>query len=62
MKPYGVWALYQKANVMPWRIEDELRKIGANYAKPAFGKGLPFRWQFNSPVSKTLVAVKLQTY
>ena len=27
---------------MPWRIEDELRKIGANYIQAGLWKVLPF--------------------
>ena len=41
----AVWemgALPRDKHVMPWRIEDELKALGANSFRPAFGEALRF--------------------
>ena len=36
-------ALERDKHVMPWRIEDELKKLGANYIQAGLWKGFAIR-------------------
>ncbi|MBC7887305.1 MAG: type 1 glutamine amidotransferase domain-containing protein [Ferruginibacter sp.] len=40
---WGMGALPKDKHLMPWRIEDELRKIGANYLQAGLWKGFAIR-------------------
>jgi len=40
---WGMGALPRGKHVMPWRIEDELRKIGANYIQAGLWRGFAIR-------------------
>jgi putative intracellular protease/amidase len=40
---WGMGALPRDKHVMPWRIEDELRKIGANYIQAGLWRGFAIR-------------------
>lgn len=40
---WGMRALPRDTHVMPWRIEDELRKLGANYIQAGLWKGFAVR-------------------
>ena len=53
----AVWdsgALPRGTHFMPWRIEDELTKLGANYVQAGLWKGFAIRdGNLRSPVSRT---------
>src|SRR5215813_12127295 len=40
---WGMNLLPKDKHVMPWRIEDEMRKIGANYVQAGLWKGFAIR-------------------
>lgn len=40
---WGIGALQRGTHLMPWRIEDELRRLGANYIQAGLWKGFAVR-------------------
>ena len=46
---------------MPWRIEDEMNRLGANYVQGGMWHGFAYATETSSPGSKTFQGLKPQS-